>query len=224
MADERLQQLRRAWDEGDLEAKVRLLRERMRAGELSEERVRLAAWLGDTAARLSLSGTVPAAPKGLLGMVRGLPGFPRTDAEAFARVQESDGVTPLFWQVGARLGIAAARLSRARSGEPDPITAAEEWVLCPCGAHRKAAARATTHVVGEYSRTLRVEQILAHAADLARQPRGVEGLWRSLDQARREAGSKALREALVAELVPWALGLRDPVAERVASRKAADLR
>lgn len=46
MADQRLQQLRRAWDEGDLEAQARLLCERMRAGELAEERMRLAALLG----------------------------------------------------------------------------------------------------------------------------------------------------------------------------------
>lgn len=48
MADQRLQQLRRAWDEGDLEAQARLLCERMRAGELAEERMRLAALLGDS--------------------------------------------------------------------------------------------------------------------------------------------------------------------------------
>ena len=47
MADQRLQQLHPAWEEGDLEAQVRLLRERMRAGELREERVRSVAILGD---------------------------------------------------------------------------------------------------------------------------------------------------------------------------------
>ena len=46
MADARLRELAR-WDQVDLKTQVRLMRERMRARELSEDRVRLAAWPGD---------------------------------------------------------------------------------------------------------------------------------------------------------------------------------
>lgn len=63
VADERLRELERRWKEGGgLDAHVQLLAARVRAGELVKERVRLAAFLGDAAARLALGDAPPPVP------------------------------------------------------------------------------------------------------------------------------------------------------------------
>ncbi|MCA9646234.1 MAG: hypothetical protein KC492_36335, partial [Myxococcales bacterium] len=53
MTDSRLQQLRRAWEaSGAVEDEAAYLRERVRVGELSQERLELAAYFGHLAARM----------------------------------------------------------------------------------------------------------------------------------------------------------------------------
>lgn len=54
MADEQVRHLERQAAGGDPEATTRLLRERMRSGDLARERVELAAWVGDEAALAAL--------------------------------------------------------------------------------------------------------------------------------------------------------------------------
>lgn len=58
MTDQRLRDLERDAAHGDLQAQVRLPLERVRVGDLTEERLRLAAYLGDEVACLAL-GDVP---------------------------------------------------------------------------------------------------------------------------------------------------------------------
>ena len=71
MADARLRELAR-WDQVDLKTQVRLLRERMRAGELSEDRVRLAAWLGD-ACSVTIAGDEARGPDDFSSWAEGRP-------------------------------------------------------------------------------------------------------------------------------------------------------
>lgn len=59
MSDERQRELERQAASGDLDAKAKLLIERVRRDELHEDRLRLAAYLGDEAALLALGGDVP---------------------------------------------------------------------------------------------------------------------------------------------------------------------
>lgn len=54
VTDQRLRDLERDAGKGDLEARARLLQERVRVGDLTEERLRLAAYLGDEVACLAL--------------------------------------------------------------------------------------------------------------------------------------------------------------------------
>lgn len=73
MTDQRLRDLERDAASGDLQTQARLLLERVRVGQLTEERLRLAAYLGDEAARVALDAdpaAVPAAIEDLLGVIR----------------------------------------------------------------------------------------------------------------------------------------------------------
>ena len=72
MADERLRRLLREAALGDPEAQVRLLRERVRAGVLDDERMRLAAYLGDAASQEVLGDAAPAVPEDLEEWLGGL--------------------------------------------------------------------------------------------------------------------------------------------------------
>ena len=60
MSDARLRALERASAAGDLEARARLLRERVRLGTLAGPRLELAAQLGDPSARAALGDAAPA--------------------------------------------------------------------------------------------------------------------------------------------------------------------
>jgi hypothetical protein len=61
MTDQRLRDLEREAARGDLQAQARLLLERVRVGDLTEEKLRLAAYLGDEAAKLAVAGGGPEA-------------------------------------------------------------------------------------------------------------------------------------------------------------------
>ena len=63
MADEHQRELERQVASGDFEAEAKLLLERVRSGELTEERLRLAAYCGHGAAKAVVEIEVP---KGLV--------------------------------------------------------------------------------------------------------------------------------------------------------------
>lgn len=63
MSDDRLRDLERRWrDSGSTEDASRLLQERLRAGQVSRERVELAAYWGSSLARTLTGGTASVAP------------------------------------------------------------------------------------------------------------------------------------------------------------------
>lgn len=57
MADERLRELERRASEGSVDARAKWLAERVRIGELEQERLRIAAYCGDLGARMVSAGT-----------------------------------------------------------------------------------------------------------------------------------------------------------------------
>jgi len=64
LSDARLRELEKDAARGEPGAQVRLLVERMRTGGLTQERVELAAYCGDTAARMATGTLCPGGPDG----------------------------------------------------------------------------------------------------------------------------------------------------------------
>ena len=241
MADARLQQLRRAWDEGDPESQVRLLRERMRVGGLDVEPLRLAAVLGCQAAASAMELPEPPAEPDLARVLH---------AHCAKNLGRDVGYV---YQVAVRALVTTARFQLARETTtevPSDMTTRllqrlERWCLQPDDRGRKRVTRALT----------KVEQFAAprwHRSDGPRRSSAAEALLRAGAVVRSRSSGEvpaiaanglraacglydvwaergelpclvdpALRRALHDELVPWALGLRDPLTERVAAQEAA---
>lgn len=211
MVDTRLRRLERAASQGDVEARARVLCERLRAGDLAEERVRLAAYLGDPGARLLLAERAPELP-----VIR---------ARAGLELNQRRWITGLRaygkeWLVLAAVALAHARFAAwTRWDETDErprraVAAAEAWVRCPCDAHLADAAEtvapAERAVQGLRARTARSAYYALRAARVV-----VEPNYRVLGLEYEPAqDAEALRQALRAELVPWLVGHADPVAAR----------
>ncbi len=143
MSDEKLRELERRWKgTGAVEDEAAFLLERVRAGELTQERLELAAYCGHQAATAAMahqpfSGT-------LEDWVRGLAGF------GFAPVD----------QLAARVAVAVADSvqggweRRGDDGDDTPqqaIDATRAWIDCPCSNHLRAAERTAeiAHETGE---------------------------------------------------------------------------
>ena len=216
-ADQRLQQLRRVWDEGDLETQVRLLRERMRAGELSEERVRLAAGLGNPVSCELL--TVPLSEPGNMDHVCG-------------RLEEygESAIT--------RSTLATTRVVLSRM---DPNSPALGPLLEGVAVCERMEVQQVDRPFGWATLYVEAKRLI-----LEEDPRGAENVslgyaalqvfntlslpgpdwqggmrWALSRQEIALGGLGSALEVIRNELVPWALGLRDPVADRVAAREAA---
>lgn len=201
MADEHLQRLRRAWDAGDLAAQTRLLLGRMRSGELSQERVRSLWRLGWQVAGSALGAGEPE-PIGLM-------------------LEKLLHETQPF-QV--RVAVAAARslerlLAHWEATEPDGwrqtapracLAATEAWSV----ALTPEAADAIWDHDCSFSSDPAV-LVAEHASSIVTGQGGLEdAVWEAIGATSEEE----VRRSFVAEVVPWALGLGDPVAERVAAR------
>jgi len=230
MGDSRARALERRWKEtGALEDEVAYLRERVRAGLLSQERLELLAYCGQPAARAALDNET----------------WETTD-DPF---QWTSNLLARWGQIASvRAAVAAARAAiRVWQTEQDAtyqlaaIQAAEDWVLCPCVAHGQEASAASDR--GDenpdleslgYSATFPKEALsAAYAAALTATaaaagckgfkpelrawedtagPHSVSGAEKAL------GGSGEALAAAKAELILWALGTTDPVAERRNSR------
>lgn len=126
MADEDLRALERAASGGDVDAEARLLQERVRAGELTEERLRLAAWLGREAA-CSASGESPVPTDGL-------------GPELVRKWWVQDPQDQLF-QLRYALGIltSVSREIEANELGQQALFATEDYIACPCRGHAQEA-------------------------------------------------------------------------------------
>lgn len=128
--DERLRLLSRAATlNAEPGARVRLLQEQVRRGEVDAHRVRLAAHLGDPIASAALGGSAlePATKAGDLVL----------------------SLKPFGPEVFARAAVVALRLL---SPTPDDVVAVlEAWLACPCSTHTRAVrAAARRAALGEW--------------------------------------------------------------------------
>lgn len=193
----------------DLDADAQLLRQRLRAGSLEPARLRLAAYLGDRASQAALSDPPAASP----------------DLQAWIRELEPFGA--LGVQAGVRAAIEAGRLvlprwDELRPNDPRPhrlLAAAVAWARCPCFDHACAARGRLTRRLDseELERVVTTLRLVPAAAEVAQSP-SATAPRRSLFYA---AAACSLAAGLVGEvrtrcaiqraLVPWALGLGDPL-------------
>lgn len=130
MGDRSRRALRHAAEAGDLESRARLLVERLRAGELNEPALQLAAALGDAGAALALG--VEAAT-------------PTDDLRELLEVLDAIGKAKFM----VRAAVAAAErvLPNWVAVSPDPtprwaLEAAWAWYRCPCPQHLVASREA----------------------------------------------------------------------------------
>lgn len=216
MADAELRELERAFAaSGAVDDEARLLQALVRAGRLDPERVRLAATLGDEAAR-RVSPVEPA--PSLRAWI---------DRAVSSHWPVAAAGTPLGWQVAVRLALAAAHALRASlspfgAGSDEALRAAEDWCLCPCLACARRAAEQTGDLPGltwayDVAAWLAagggVDRRSLRPADLSTPLAEVCGAW-----ARDLGGADRAQARLMAELVPWALGRGDAVRARVEER------
>src|SRR5690606_25234857 len=114
---------------GDLEARARLLAERLRHGALARERLRLAAYAGDAAAGVVLGAAEPAPPAALAAWTRGLLAF-GDEACARAALGLADLTLPVWegWEPG--VFAPGAVLRRARTATQALLLVRDEasWV------------------------------------------------------------------------------------------------
>jgi hypothetical protein len=189
MADARLQQLRRAWDEGDLDAQVRLLRERMRTGELSEERVRVVAVVGWKPACLVL-GREADRPVGLI-------------LESLERESQETRV---------RVAIAATRALDELRREWEQTTQTEWKRLRPreCLHTAEVCCVRPSTEVAQQARSLGLNSsfsskpVVSVPRSAALEAADMGGLHNSVWEAISATSEAHVREILVADLVPWA--------------------
>lgn len=214
MTDARLRQLERRWRESGAERDhARYLVERLRTGELSLERARLAAHLGEPAAREALGlDDEPADPGG----------------------QRAWAVALGSWrgQVAARAALAAARLvlpvfDRGLNPDPRPrraLRAAELCVVCPCDGHTARAAAAGEHAEAVAHDDAGTAVWEAVRATLGPASEVLGALEAAVVAAGRVTSVVAVRAAIREALVPWALGYGDPVQMRIARRGEVEVK
>lgn len=202
MTDARLRTLERRWRETGASADhACFLVERLRTGELPVERARLAAYLGDPAAREAL-GIAP-------------------ETEAVSQRAWAAGLHAWRDPVPARVALAAARavlpvFDRGLNPDPRPrraLRAGEACVVCPCEAH---AARAAT--ASEDAEAIATDDAGTAVWAAVRTTFGASQddlLEAAVVAAGRVAGVVAVRSAVRDAVVPWALKYDDPLARRM---------
>lgn len=202
MTDARLRALERRWRETGASADhACYLVERLRTGELPVDRARLAAYLGDPAAREAL-GIAP-------------------ETEAASQRAWAAGLHAWRDPVPARVALAAARavlpvFDRGLNPDPRPrraLRAGEACIVCPCEAH---LARATT--ASEDAEAIATDDAGTAVWAAVRSSFGESAedlLEAAVVAAGRVAGIVAVRSAVRDSVVPWALKYDDPLARRM---------
>lgn len=214
MSDSRLRSLERRWeltrsqdDEG------RLLREQVRLGSLERTRVGLAAHYGYAAARIAL-GWAPYRQRPLREWVEGLSAFGK-EPTARAALAAARFVYPLWTN-----GFSPAGRAAGLDGEwvTMALRAAEAWVLAPseetAQSARHGASLADDAVVESDLEPDDAGALAARSCEFAAHfacEGGFEDAWRSIECAVDAEDGVAIRDAIVDEVVPWALGHHDPI-------------
>ena len=207
---------------------VAWLRERLRTGELTADELALAAYCG-AAAALQVVGALqePTVQDNSVWAN----GLRKWGAEATVRAAAALGRHfACDWQPGVGVG-----------DLEEGLLAVERWILCPCDRHRREAIdrRVTASGWGWFNRfaetipkraTMRsrraglAAEMAAESIEQLAAPGTYSNFWPQLWQlalpfplswAKEDAAD--VRSAITEELIPWAVGFRDPVAERVAN-------
>ena len=234
MADT-IRELRRRWREsGAVDDEARWLQARLRAGDIPRARLELAAFLDHPAAQAALGSAPHAWPREPEARLRAWGkrlsdhGVEACTRAALAEAHHKLGILlrPGFLTPGSEGRRAACvRLIVRR------LEAIEDWILeaARLGAERGPAAEALDafgHVLAPLAFPDGVNDVVAWAYDQvldltervarwARLPgdRVAFGTWWSVDFPFGEV--RATRRAIDAELIPWALGLDDPLRTRL---------
>jgi hypothetical protein len=205
MADDRLREVEREAAWGDPAGRARLLVERVRAGQLEHERLRLAAWLGDRAACLATgeAGGPGAAASG--SQTR------RGRRDAWTRALAAWGKEAI---VRAAYVVARDELRHWRrhyrddASLPGVLDAVAAWIGCPCDPCARAVGRAVEAGAlpeGKDNRSGRAKWHVVQAALAARAP-GDEAATAHALEVMGESPAGQVRDAIRRALVPWALG------------------
>ncbi len=202
MADRDLRDLERAWQEsGDPQVGARWLRARIRLGELEPARALSAAYLGDPSATL---------------IAHGASGLPATSQNAIPLAAAT--LLPEDW---LRILLAVVR---PLTGREDLVTAVEDWLADPC---RESEARLTELRAGlaipERALATLALAVASHQDADAAWDLWQHGLTSSIRSPvvagkRDHLGWDAAVKRVRTELVPYLLGIGDPIRERFKAR------
>jgi len=222
MSDQRLRELERRWKEAPSpHTEADYLRERVRAGSLSEARLRLAAFLGHEAAGLAARDPVaPPEPAEARWFLWGRE-LARLDAEA-----------------PVRCAVAIARhLLPELEDDPfaddmarDCLRCAERWALDPWNPELVEAAAQALAFPDEDTAELGFPTPASRQALAAARMAAAAARGRREDSAAAQAAlagqavlgdAQAVLRILRDEVVPWALGYRDPIAAQLANGEGA---
>jgi hypothetical protein len=219
VSDERLRELERRWKEtGAVEDGAAWLRERVRVGDLTQERLELAAHCGHQAATTLTRGNPEA-----LSLQEWLGTFPDGGDGAVTRL---------------KIGLARAALPIWEASQPNDhrphaaIRAAEGWVLCPCADHLAIGEGAAQACEPEATLSPDVVRSVARLAATAARCEGALATtkvevqkicnpWDTpsdhlVDRCLEIPAELEFRRVACQDLLPWALAVgQDPVALRL---------
>jgi len=231
VSDRRARELERAGRTGDLEAQAAALHERIRQGTLTPSRLSLAAFLGNSGARLAVpAGLCPHGPRGwcfdcrpIADSIRGLV-LPEWNIDGKMGARVAIAACQVTWHILApthEKQNPPHRRSRRRRAEEggntgceicdgldEPrvaIVTAEAWVNCPCAWHLDAVE----HSSQQLGETLHWWGFLAHTVRGAARKDGTTGartygLCAGV-AATVEDGQEKLRKGFVNMLMAYAL-------------------
>jgi hypothetical protein len=217
MSDQRLRRLERE-AEADPAALVRLLRERLRAGALSEQDLRLAAYLGHAPAAEAI-GERPF-PPGVRDLQARLIGLYEFGLEAALRAQ---------------VALARAFMPQFEADRPgdrrphEALEAVEAWIACPCEEHGAPcvlasgaaleAARTATHSAASVHAARIAANAAAQAFEAGATPLGRKHATKWVEDLRDHGlREDALWRLVVEDTLPWVLeGRARPARRYVAS-------
>jgi len=203
MADDRLRQLERRFREsGAVEDEAAWLRARVRAGELPEERLRLAARMGQAAAAAALG-----VPCGELGWR-----WAASSPEADLRVRCAAAA---LW-VRAR----PTELMREASAVLDRLVVQPRKHPGKTVAVRRLRARLGDRLGALAPEESDVREALELVGLLAVGGAAIDDTLARTCENLRAAGARAPEQAVRDELIAWARGRGDPVRMRVEARRA----
>lgn len=223
MADERQRELERKALAGDVEAEAKLLLERVRSGELTEERLKLAAYCGHGPAEHALTSEAPAdSEHWLYGLdAHGTPAWCRAAAAMLPRflafeqpsLEASHGDDPLEDQLVLH---ALSMLESCLVEQTAASQAAFMEAIQDLNSHdgdRPSMSRNLILNVSDW--VLRSSQVHLVPDELS-----------SLLDASGEDGDRERDHLVVVakqHLIPWALGTGDPIRMRVAKRGEVEI-